>query len=156
MNHSLGKRRQCGRQNSPRGYPSVPICSARQEQTGGCTYSRQCHCLSVDRHSRAHHVDHPWCAVGGSLERRGRNESALRSEFAQRGYRFPAAIGEACRSARFRPYAPNLRCIALLPRLRRQPAIESAQFDAPVAGELLFHPRFLWIPRLATILRRAK
>src|SRR5207244_6005915 len=109
------------------------------------------HCLSVDRHSRAHHVDHPWCAVGGSLERRGRNESALRSEFAQRGYRFPAAIGEACRSARFRPYAPNLRCIALLPRLRRQPAIESAQSDA-VAGELLFHPRFLRIPRLATIL----
>ncbi len=82
-------------------------------------------------------------------------DGTLRSEFAQRGYRFPAAIGEACRSARFRPYAPNLRCIALLPRLRRQPTIESAQFDAPVAGELLFHPRFLRIPRLATILRRA-
>src|SRR5207244_11146844 len=114
---SFGKQRQRGRQNSPRRCPPVPVCPARQEQTGRCAYSRQRYCLSIDRHRSADHLYHPWCPVGGSLERRGWHESTLYSQSAQRGYGLATAVGEARGSAEVHADAGNLRRTALLPRL---------------------------------------
>src|SRR5205809_685310 len=112
-NHSFGKRRQRGRQNSPRRCPPVPVCPARQEQTSGCAYSRQLYCLSIDRHRSADHLHDPWCPVGGDPERRGWHESALCSQSAQRGYGLATAVGEARGSAKSHADAGNLRRTAL-------------------------------------------
>jgi hypothetical protein len=53
MNRMLGKRRPRGQQNSPRGYPALPVRAAGQEKAGRRADSQQRHCLSIDGHGRA-------------------------------------------------------------------------------------------------------
>lgn len=127
MKRMFGRRRRCGRQSSPRGCTTLPICWAGQEEARGCADTRQCYRLSLDYYRRTHHIDHSWRALRSSIERGGWNESTVRGEPAQCGYYFSESIGSAGCTTEFLADAGSLRGFRLFSRVRSQSILAQAR-----------------------------
>jgi hypothetical protein len=118
MSRPSGRGRQLGRQNRPRGCPTLPVFCAGQEETCGCAHSRECDWLSLDCHRRANHIRDPGRAVRSGTGRRGWHEGSMCGEPAQCSYCLSKSTWETRCAIELLANARNMPGSALFSRMR--------------------------------------